>query len=122
MSGTYVVRKRSRASVHCPFSFFYDGTLTKGMIWDISETGWRATGERPVAAGTETTVYLTLPDGGESKNILVDAAVVRWSEGRDAGWEIARIDEDTRARLDHFLDMLNAADVASETKGRTRSW
>jgi hypothetical protein len=122
MAKDYVVRKRSRAPVHCPFSFFYDGTLTKGMIWDISETGWRATGARSVAAGTETTVYLTLPDGGESKNILVDAAVVRWSEGRDAGWEIARIDEDTRARLDHFLDKLNAADVASDTKGRTRSW
>jgi hypothetical protein len=122
MTKTYIVRKGSRAPVHCPFSYFYDGTLAKGMIWDISETGWRATGERPVVEGTETTVYVTLPDSGESRNILVEAAVVRWSEGRDSGWEITRIDEETRARLDHFLENLNATGVASETKERTHSW
>jgi hypothetical protein len=122
MERTYAVRKKLRVPVHCPFCYFCDGTLAKGMIWDLSETGWRATGERPVAVGTETTVYITLPDNGESKNILVDAAVVRWSEGRDAGWEIIRIDEEARARLDQFIENLNATGVVSETKEPTRSW
>ena len=116
MTKTYTPRKKPRVSVHCSFCYFYNGTLAKGTIWDLSETGWRATGERPVAAGSELTVYLTLPDNGKSKNILVDAAVVRWSEGRDAGWEIARIDEEARARLDHFLENHNAPDMVAKTK------
>ena len=116
MAKSYIPRKKSRASVHCPFSYFYDGTLAKGTIWDLSETGWRATGELPVAAGSELTVYLTLPNSGKSKNLVVDAAVVRWSEGRDAGWEIIRIDEEARARLDYFLKNHNAPDVVAETK------
>jgi hypothetical protein len=92
------------------------------MIWDLSETGWRATGDHPVAAGTETTVYLTLPDDGESRNILVDAAVVRWFEGRDSGWEITRMDEEGRVRLNHFLENLDTTAVPSEPRERTHSW
>ena len=122
MTKTYAVRKGPRFPVHCPFCYFCDGTLAKGTIWDLSATGWRATGEQPVKAGSETTVYFTLPDGDESRTVLVDAAVVRWSEGRDAGWEITRIDKEARARLDQFLENLNATDVVSETKERTRSW
>lgn len=122
MRKAYEVRKRLRAPVQCTFCYFYDGTLAKGTIWDLSETGWRATGERPVVEGTETTVYVTIPDGGESKNILVEAAVVRWAEGRDAGWEITRIDAAGRARLDQFIEQLNATDLVSETKERTNSW
>lgn len=122
MAKTLTVRKKSRAPVHCPFCYFYDGTLAKGMIWDLSEKGWRATGERSVAAGAELTVYLSLPDGGESKNILVDTAVVRWSEGRDAGWEITCINEVARARLDQYLEKLHATGVVPEIKERTHSW
>lgn len=121
MEKPYAIRKKLRAPVHCPFSYFCDGTLAKGMIWDLSETGWRATGEHPVTPGTEMTVYLTLPDNGESRNILVDAAVVRWSEGRDSGWKITRMDEEARARLGQFLENLNAIAVGSGARNQTFS-
>lgn len=122
MNKAYEVRKGLRAPIQCTFCYFHDGTLAKGTIWDLSETGWRATGERPVPSGTETTVYVTLPDDGESKNILVDGAVVRWAEGRDAGWEITRIDDASRARLSQFLERLEATEAVSETRARTNSW
>jgi hypothetical protein len=112
---TYEVRKKLRTPVHFQFCYFVDGTLANGIVWDLSETGWRATGERPVPVGTETTVYLTLHDGKRSNNIVIDAAVVRWSEGRDAGWEITRMDEASRARLADFVEQFKAADLPSET-------
>ena len=51
-------------------------------------------------------VYLELPDDGESKYLLVDSAIVRWSNGRDAGWEIRKIGATSRARLIRFLDQM----------------
>jgi len=121
MTKIYRLRKKSRTPVHYLCYYFYDRTLVKGTIWELSETGWRATGERPVAAGSELAVCLTLPGNGKSKNILVDAAVVRWSEGLDAGWEITHIDEEARAQLDHFLENHNAPDVVVGTKKRMHS-
>jgi PilZ domain len=117
---TYAVRKKLRTPVHCQFCYFCDGTLANGIVWDLSETGWRATGERRVPVGTETTVYLTLREGKKSHNILIDSAVVRWAKGRDAGWEITRMDEPTRARLIDFVEHFRAADLGSEVMEETR--
>jgi PilZ domain len=111
---TYAVRKKLRTPVHFQFCYFCDGTLANGIVWDLSETGWRATGERSVAVGTETTVYLTLSDGKRLDNLLIDAAVVRWSNGGDAGWEIIRMDDANRARLTDFIEQFRAADLTSE--------
>jgi hypothetical protein len=111
---TYAVRKKLRTPVHFQFCYFCDGTLANGIVWDLSETGWRATGERSVAVGTETTVYLTLSDGKRLDNLLIDAAVVRWSKGGDAGWEIIRMDEANRTRLTDFIEQFKAADLTSE--------
>ena len=37
---------------------------------------------------------------------LSETAFVRWSNGRDAGWEIRTIDATSRARLIRFLDQV----------------
>jgi hypothetical protein len=53
----------------------------------------------------EMPVYIELPsDTGESKYLLIDSAIVRWSSGRDAGWEIQTMSDTSRARLNRFLD------------------
>ncbi len=122
MMKTYSPRKKSQAPVHCLFCYFYDDVLAKGTIWDLSETGCRATGERPVATGSELTLYLSLPDNGKSKTSSSMPPSCGGLKGQDAGWEITRIDEEARARLDHFLENLNAPDVVAETKERTHSW
>jgi len=51
-------------------------------------------------------VYLELDDGGESKYLLIDSAVVQWATGRDAGWKIQSIDPTALARLTRFLDQV----------------
>ena len=113
---TYEVRKGLRTSVHCQFCYFGDGTLSYGSIWDLSETGWRATGDHALPAGTETTVTITLSDGMKSHNILIDGAIVRWSRGRDMGWEITRMDDVTRAQL---MDFVTQCELATPTMKTT---
>ena len=112
MMRTYAVRNALRASVHCRFCYFGDGTLAHGIIWDLSETGWRATGAHPIPAGTETTVTITLSNGKQSRNIMIDQAVVRWSRGANTGWEITKMDETDRAYL---MDFVAQSKTASQT-------
>ena len=111
---TYAVRKASRASVHCQFCYFGDGTLAHGTIWDLSETGWRATGTHPIAAGTETPVTITLTNGKQSRNILIDQATVRWSAGSHTGWEIIKMDPAAREHLIDFMEHCKPTSSTSE--------
>ena len=104
MMKTYAIRKALRTATHCQFCYFSDGTLAHGTIWDLSETGWRATGAHPIAAGTETTVTITLSNGKRSRNILIDQAVVRWSRGNHTGWEIIKMDPEAREQLMGFME------------------
>jgi len=78
--------------------------MGEGTLWNFSESGWRATGHDSLAPGTEMSVYLALPDDGGSKYLTIDAAVVRWSNGYEAGWEITKIDAASRLRIKEFLE------------------
>src|SRR5712692_7195436 len=119
MARTYVVRAGQRISIHCPFLYHGENFHGKGHLWDLSASGWRATGDRPVTPGMSMPVYLELADGGKSKYLLIDSAIVRWSKGRDAGWEIQAIDTTSLARLNRFLDQER---TESSCKSRPESW
>jgi hypothetical protein len=106
MARAYAVRAGQRILVRCPFLYHGEEFHGKGQLWDLSASGWRATGDHPVAPGMIMPVYLELADDGESKYLLIDSAIVRWSNGRDAGWEIRTIDAISRARLIRFLDQV----------------
>lgn len=111
---TYTIRKTLRTSAQCQLCYFCDGTLTTGLVWDLSEAGWRASGAYSLPAGAESTAYLTILEGGQAHNILIDAAVVRWSDGQVAGWEILRMDDASRARLTHLLEQLRSSSSTEE--------
>ena len=116
---TYTVRKKLRAPVHCQFYCFSDGSLINGIVRDLSATGWRATVDRPVPAGLEKHVFIALRDGQDCHPIFIDAAIVRWTDGREAGWEITRINELTHTRLTDFLEQCEREDMASEVLEET---
>ncbi len=101
----YVVRQALRTPVQYQFYCFASGTLITGMIWDLSATGWRATVDRPLPVGLETTVYITLREGQECHHLRVDSARVRWADGCHVGWEITATDEVTLTRLTDFLEL-----------------
>lgn len=105
MAKNYAVRAGQRISTRHPFLYHGEGFHGKGHLWDLSISGWRSTGDHPVKPGMVMPVYIELPPGeGESECLLINSAIVRWSSGRDAGWEIQTISETSQARLNRFLD------------------
>ena len=101
----YAVRAGQRISVRHPFLYHGEDFHGKGQLWDLSASGWRATGDHPVTQGMVMPVYIELPhDEKEPKYLFIDSAIVRWSSGHDAGWEIQTIDATSQARLNRFLD------------------
>jgi hypothetical protein len=83
-------------------------------VWDISQTGYRTTGEHPLPIGLETIVFLTLRDRDELHHILIESAIVRWSDGRHAGWEILRIDALSQGSLADVMEQCDPSDVTSD--------
>jgi hypothetical protein len=118
---TYTIRKTLRTSARCQLCYFSDGILTTGLVWDLSEAGWRSAGEHPVPVGTESTVYLTIREGNQPRNILIDAAVARWSDGQVTGWEILRMDEANRIRLTRFVETLSTASQTEDLLASSRA-
>jgi hypothetical protein len=110
---TYAVRQELRTAVHCQFSCFADDAVINGIVWDLSATGWRATMDRPVPLGLEKSVFMTLRNGKDCHPIFLDAAIVRWTNGCDAGWEITRREEWTSTRLTDFLEQCERKDWPS---------
>jgi hypothetical protein len=72
-----------------------------GKLVDISRQGWRVVGEQPVVKGTKLSVTMNLP--GETMPIMIDEAMVRWTNGNEFGIELTRITPDAAARLSDYL-------------------
>jgi hypothetical protein len=117
MAKPYAVRVGQRISVRYPFLCHGEGFHGKGHLWDLSTSGWRSTGDHPVTQGMVMPVYIELPpDEGESTYLLIESAIVRWSNGRDAGWEIQSMDEASRDRLTRFLDQLSSESARAKSR------
>jgi len=100
---TYVVRQQCRASVNGMFSYPINGVWTTGKVWDMSQIGSRITGAHPLPIGLETLVFQTLRHGEQRHHILIESAIVRWSDGHHAGWEILRMDAVSQQRVAEVL-------------------
>jgi hypothetical protein len=122
MKKTFDIRHGLRIGLRCSFMYNGEGLAGGGSLWELSESGWRATGHDRLIPGTEMSVYLALPDKGGSKYVPIDAAIVRWSNEKEAGWEITKINATSKARIKDFIeqagdieerDGTSAANVAS---------
>jgi len=120
MAKAYAVRAGQRMSIRCPFLYHGESFHGKGHLWDLSVSGWRATGNHPVTPGMSMPVYIELDDDGESKYLLIDSAIVRWSNGHDAGWEIQTIDTTSLTRLKRFLGQEGTESPGELVRARSR--
>ena len=58
MAKNYTVRAEQRISARLPFLYHGEDFHGKGHLWDLSTSGWRATGDHPVTQGMVMPVYL----------------------------------------------------------------
>ncbi len=115
----FTVRKELRTPVRCQFYCFSEGGLISGVVRDLSPTGWRVTVDRPVHIAFEQHVFISMHDGQDCHTLCIESAIVRWTHGREAGWEITGIDELTRTRLTTFLKQCEQEDVALRVREET---
>ena len=73
----------------------------KGTLVDMSRQGWRVSGTLPVAMGTAMKIRVFLSDRVEP--IVVDEAIVRWSDGLNFGIELTSLSQESATSLSEYL-------------------
>ena len=73
-----------------PSAHGLDEGVAEGTVWDLSSSGWRASGTAPVTVGMEMPVCLYL--GNEKRWVSIGRAAVRWVKGSNFGLEVVQTD------------------------------
>lgn len=91
----FSIRPFHRFPVQCSVTYKAGPFQGQGIIWNLSYTGWRLSGDLP-------TLWLsvTLPN---EQRIEIPEAVVRWSRGQEFAVENLAIEPNTQARLQHYV-------------------
>jgi len=75
----------------------------QGIVWNLSCTGWRLSGDLLMRPGEILSLTITLPD---EQWIEIPEAVVRWSRGQEFAVENILVERHTHARLKHYVKRL----------------
>jgi hypothetical protein len=69
------------------------------MVWNLSPTGWRVSGNLPLERGDVCSLNLTLPN----KQISGAAGIVRWAQGQAYILETLVMDGKAQAHLSDYI-------------------
>lgn len=73
----------------------------EGIVWNLSSTGWRLSGNLPLERGDICTLTVLLPT---NKSITVAAAIVRWvRRGEEFGLETLVMSGRAQAQLESYI-------------------
>jgi hypothetical protein len=96
----FVLRPYRRFPVVCPVTIKHWFLEEEGLVWNLSPTGWRLSGNLPLERGDVCSLRVTLPT---NKPITVAAGIVRWIQGQDFGLETLVMDRQAQARLGKYI-------------------
>jgi hypothetical protein len=99
----FSIRPYCRFPICCPVTYHAGLSEGQGTIWNLSCTGWRLSGDLPMRPGQTLSLTVTLPN---EQGIEVPEVVVRWSRGQEFAVETVKIEQHTRALLQHFVRRL----------------
>lgn len=94
-------RRGPRHRVTCRIEYVQGDSCSIGTLVDISKEGWRATGRRPVVRGTVLSINVFLPN--QPMPIMIDEAVVRWTNGLEFGLKLKEMKPEAASRLSDYL-------------------
>lgn len=92
----FVVRLYHRVPVVSSVTYENGLQEGQGIVWNLSPTGWRLSGDCPLAPGDICSLTVTLP---AKTPISVLAGIVRWVRGDDMGIETLAMDRQSQAQL-----------------------
>jgi hypothetical protein len=87
----------------------------EASLQDLSTTGCRVISTSSFQVGME--LQLSLVAAHEARNIVIEMANVRWTDGGHVGLEFGAIDPLERERLRLFLKTVMWPPVSDETRG-----
>ena len=97
---TFTTRPYRRFPVNCPVTYQTGLFEGQGMVWNLSLTGWRFSGNLPLRIGEVCSLTVNLPT---HETIYVAAGIVRWVRGEEYGVETLVIDDESREDVEEYL-------------------
>ena len=98
-----LIRPFRRFPVQCAVTYNAGPFQGRGIVWNLSYTGWRLSGDLLVRPGEPLSLTVTLPN---EQHIEIPQAVVRWSRGQEFALENVVIEPHTQARLARYVKRL----------------
>ena len=99
----FILRPFRRFPVQCVVTYNAARFQGHGIVWNLSCTGWRLSGDLPMRPGELLSLCVTLPN---EQRIEVLEAIVRWSRHQEFGVETVKTSKHTEARLIHYVRRL----------------
>jgi hypothetical protein len=99
----FSIRPYRRFPVQCSVTYNAGPFQGQGTVWNLSQSGWRLSGDLPMRPGETLSLIVTLPN---EQRIEVPEAVVCWSRGQEFAVENRLVERHTHARLQHYLKRL----------------
>ncbi len=104
MSTGFTIRSYRRFPVQCPVDYRSPDCVGKGIVRNLSRSGWRVEGNHIVTPGMILMLAVSFP--GESVPLMVEKAIVRWVQARAFGIRIIEMRPADAARLRRFVTLL----------------
>jgi hypothetical protein len=92
-------RYGKRHTIRCPIRYVLGNERHEGMLTDMSQRGWRAEAVSPMLRGTAMPMQILC----SGQPIMIEEAVVRWTDGMEFGVEVTSMSPEAAARLSEYL-------------------
>jgi hypothetical protein len=96
----FALRPYRRFPVVCPVHIEHWFREEEGILWNLSTTGWRLSGDLPLEIGAVCSLSVMLPT---NKRVSVAAGIVRWVRREEFGIETLVINGKAQAHLSDYI-------------------
>lgn len=96
----FVLRPYRRFPVVSPVTYEHEGQEGQGIVWNLSPTGCRLSGNLPLELGDICSLTVMLPT---NTPVSVLAGMVRWVRGEDVGIETLAMDRKSQSQLGRYI-------------------
>jgi hypothetical protein len=100
---SFSIRPDRRFPVCCPVTYHVGLREGHGLVWNLSVSGWRFSGDVPLRVGQTRPLTINLPD---QHPLFVVAVTVRWVRGQEYGVETVVVEKQTQSRVEHWVTRL----------------